>query len=61
MLKTNKTTSFSLSAHPNPFNSAVTISLDYGSESAEPLSTLEIFDINGRRVAQLPNGYNYNQ
>ena len=54
---------FALSAHPNPFNSAVTISLAYGSESAKPLSTsppgayrVEIFDIAGRRVAQLPDG-----
>jgi len=43
-----------ISAHPNPFNSAVTISLDCRSESAEPLSTLEIFDINGRRVGRIP-------
>ena len=46
-----------LTVHPNPFNSAVTISLNYGSESAKPLSALppgarrvEIFDINGKTV-----------
>ncbi len=56
--------SFAISAYPNPFNSSVTISLDFGSESApwdfpsvkKPLSTIEIFDVNGRRVAQLPVG-----
>ncbi len=40
----------SLSAYPNPFNSAVTISFNYGSESAKRLSTIEIFDLNGRRI-----------
>jgi len=46
-----------LQVYPNPFNSTVRISLDYGSESAEPLSAsppgacrVEIFDINGRMV-----------
>ena len=49
-----------ISAHPNPFNSAVRISLDFGSESPEALSTLppgacrvEIFDVNGRHVETL--------
>jgi len=40
-----------LSTYPNPFNSAITISLDFGSESAKPLSTIEIFDVNGRRLS----------
>jgi len=44
---------FSISTYPNPFNSSVTISLDYGSESAKRLSTIEIFDVNGRMVAEL--------
>ena len=43
----------SLSAYPNPFNSAVRIIVDSRSESAERLSTLEIFDINGRMVAEI--------
>jgi len=49
-----------LSVYPNPFNSAVRISFDYGSESAKPSSTstpdacrVEVFDINGRRVDKL--------
>jgi len=42
-----KPTRFTLSAWPNPFNSAVTISAPSGAE-------VEIFDVNGRRVAQLP-------
>ncbi len=42
--------SFAISAYPNPFNSSVTISLDFGSESPKPLSTIEIFDVNGRRI-----------
>ncbi len=45
--------SFAISAYPNPFNSSVTISLDFGSESPKPLSTIEIFDVNGRRVSTL--------
>jgi len=52
---------FAISAHPNPFNSSVTISLYFGSESApwdfpsvkKPLSTIEIFDVNGRRVVEI--------
>jgi len=39
----------SLSAYPNPFNSAVSISAPEGAE-------VEVFDLNGRRVAQLPDG-----
>ena len=48
---------------PNPFNSAVTINLDFGSESPKALSTLlpgacrvEIFDIAGRMVYEIPVG-----
>lgn len=44
---------FGISAYPNPFNSTITISLDCGSESANPLSKLEIFDIRGRLVAEI--------
>ncbi len=45
---------FALSAWPNPFNSAVTIALDapVGAHGRAPLQ-IEIFDISGRRVAQL--------
>ena len=39
----------SLNAYPNPFNSAVTISV--GASHASPV-TIEIFDINGRMVAR---------
>ena len=48
---------FEISAWPNPFNSAVTISLDapVGAHGRAPLQ-IEIFDLNGRRVAQLPDG-----
>jgi len=40
---------FSLSAHPNPFNSAVSI-------SAPENAIVEIFDINGRMVDKIPVG-----
>ncbi len=53
----NKPQIFLINPYPNPFNSAVEISLDYGSESPQALSAsavgpcqLEIFDINGRLV-----------
>lgn len=47
---------FAISAHPNPFNSAVTISLDgVGAIHELPLQ-IEIFDLAGRRIAQLPDG-----
>ena len=39
-----KPEAFALSAHPNPFNSAVSITAPEGSE-------IEIFDINGRRIS----------
>jgi len=52
-----------LITHPNPFNSAVTISVDFGSESPEASSTLppgacrvEIFDVNGRMVDNMTVG-----
>jgi hypothetical protein len=41
-----------ISAYPNPFNSACRISVG---EGLVP-SRVEIFDINGRMVAELPNG-----
>ncbi len=41
----------SLTSYPNPFNSAVTISFDCGSESSKRLSTIEIFDLNGRLIS----------
>jgi agmatine deiminase len=44
-----------IKAYPNPFNSAVTISLDCrGLINQTP--TVEIFDINGRQVAEIPVG-----
>ena len=52
---------FEFRSYPNPFNSSVTICLDFGSESPQALSTsppgacrVEVFDINGRRVAEIP-------
>ncbi len=50
-----------ISAHPNPFNSAVTISVDYGSESRSveqvgygpAAAEIEIYDVNGRMVQPL--------
>jgi len=56
--------SLDINVYPNPFNSAVTISLDFQSESrsveqvesgtsvesAKPLSIIEIFDVMGRRI-----------
>ncbi|HDR90903.1 MAG TPA: hypothetical protein ENN75_01505 [candidate division Zixibacteria bacterium] len=46
-------TEIAISAHPNPFNSAVTITYEGGSEFAKGLSTIEIYDVNGRRVASI--------
>ncbi len=44
----------SISAHPNPFNSAVKITLDgVGAIHELPLQ-VEIFDVNGRRVSIIP-------
>jgi len=47
---------FEISAHPNPFNSAVTIALDIpvGDGSPAPIS-VEIYDVNGRRVSVIGN------
>jgi len=44
---------FEINAHPNPFNSAVSITVDCQGLINQPL-TVEIFDLNGRRVAELP-------
>ncbi|GEM_PF-3496434 len=46
-----KPSAISLSAHPNPFNSAVRITIDapVGAHSRAPLQ-IEIFDVNGRMV-----------
>jgi hypothetical protein len=51
-----KPSEITLSAWPNPFNSSVKMTLDSGSESAERLSTIEIFDVNGRMVYETPVG-----
>jgi len=48
-----------ISACPNPFNSSVTIAVDcHSRENGNPegVVSVEIFDISGRRVAQLPVG-----
>ncbi len=56
--------SLDINVYPNPFNSAVTINFDFGSESrsveqigngtsvesAKPLCIIEIFDVMGRRI-----------
>jgi len=42
-------------AYPNPFNSAVTISLDAPVGAGLRPARVEIFDIAGRRVSQLPS------
>jgi len=46
---------FTIRTYPNPFNSAVTISIDVPSVETQNLASLqiEIFDINGRRVETL--------
>jgi len=46
---------FSISAFPNPFNSAVTISLDVPVGAGLRPARVEIFDLSGRRIAQLPS------
>jgi hypothetical protein len=53
--KTVLPSSFTISAYPNPFNSAVTIAFDIpvGDGSPVPVS-VQIYDVNGRRVAELP-------
>jgi len=52
----DKPSSISLSAYPNPFNSAVTISVYCHSRAnGNPEGVpVDVFDIAGRRVAQLP-------
>jgi hypothetical protein len=40
--------SFAISAHPNPFNSSVTITAPAGAE-------IEVFDVNGRRISVIPD------
>ena len=53
-----KPAGIAISAWPNPFNSAVTITLDapVGAIHELPLQ-IEIFNLNGRCVAQLPGSY----
>jgi hypothetical protein len=53
--ETPKPIAISLSAHPNPFNSAVSITVDCrGLINQTP--TIEIFDMTGRMVAVIPVG-----
>jgi hypothetical protein len=47
--------SFAISTHPNPFNSAVTITIDGAGVCDTPLR-LEIYDVAGRIVDNLPVG-----
>jgi len=52
---------YHLRTHPNPFNSAVKINLKFspcqeGDVRRTEGVNIEIFDVNGHRVAQLPNG-----
>ena len=49
-----KPLAYEISAYPNPFNSAVRISLDAPVGAGLRPARVEIFDIAGRRVAQLP-------
>ncbi|MGC9315025.1 MAG: hypothetical protein ACP5G4_05255 [bacterium] len=52
--QTARPETFEIYAYPNPFNSAVTIAIDdVGDGSPVPVS-VEIYDVNGRRIAQLP-------
>ncbi len=50
-----KPQAISLSAHPNPFNSAVTITLDGVGAGLAP-ALVEVFDLNGRMVDNLSVG-----
>jgi len=48
---------FALSAHPNPFNSAVRIAIDAPVEAIHELPLrIEVFDIAGHRITKLPDG-----
>ncbi len=52
-----KPEAFALSAHPNPFNSAVKISIDAPVETQDLASLqIEIFDVNGRMVDNMTVG-----
>jgi len=56
---TAKPAAFTLSAYPNPFNSAVTISIYQAGTPVLPVSQtstpeIEIFDINGRKIEEIP-------
>ncbi len=46
---------FTISAYPNPFNGAVTIAIDGVGAGWTP-ACVEIYDVNGRRIAELPVG-----
>ncbi len=47
---------FSLSAHPNPFNSSVRIAVEGVGDGSPVPFEVEIYDVNGRRIAKLPVG-----
>lgn len=46
--------SYTLGAHPNPFNPSVRIDFSLGLDGP---ATLDVFDIAGRRIARLADGY----
>ncbi len=46
---------FAISAYPNPFNSAVSFTIDGAGVCNTPLR-IEIYDVAGRKIAQLPDG-----
>jgi hypothetical protein len=48
-----KPSAFEISAHPNPFNSSVTIAVDGVGDGSPVPFDVEIYDVNGRRVAEL--------
>jgi len=53
--KTINPAAFAISAYPNPFNSAVRISLNVPVGAGLRPARVEIFDIAGRHAAQLPS------
>ena len=48
-----KPSAIEISAYPNPFNSAVTIAVDGVGDGSPVPFDVEIYDVNGRRVAEL--------
>ena len=46
---------FAISAHPNPFNSAVSVTVDCSRSLINQTPTVEIYDVNGRRIDVIPD------